>query len=1115
MSSFFFLCHVFGTLLSISTLLTNIEYSMGHPAPDCARFGGFELDLKSGELCSIGTADGNNNNKVLLREQSFRVLRMLIERGGKIVTRDEIKAKLWPNDTVVDFDHSINTTIKTLRRALGDSADNPQYIETLARRGYRLMVATELLESSEGVPRGDASRVETCPEPSGLDGKKVSHYRILEVIGGGGMGMVYKAEDLKLGRQVALKFLPKELASDSVALKRFEREAQTASALNHPNICTIYGIEEHEGEPFIAMELLEGDTLRNRLAASEPKTIPVLELLHIGMQIADGLQSAHDKNIIHRDIKPANLFLTKQGTVKILDFGLAKLAAIEESQEKSPREASPETGPSSREKNAARGDEIYTSLTRPGTTAGTAGYMSPEQVRKEKLDSRTDLFSFGMVLYEMAVGRRAFEGETVAGIHDAILNQTAAPAHDVNPAVPRDLDAVIAKALEKDRLRRYQSAAKMREDLARARKEPGRRRMRRWFAAATLFCIVAIGIWSYWNYRNRVTLSATDTIVLGDINNQTSDPAFDDALNTALRYGVEQTPYLDVLGIDKVFGTLALLKLPPTTKLTPEVARQVCLRTHSRFAITDSIADAGSRYRIEMQAIDCQSGAAVARVEEVANRNEVVHVLGLSAAELRRKLGEPAALLARFNKPLEEALSSSVEALQVGTLGYKRHLVGDIKGAIPYYQRALELDPNFAPTYGGLAAAYSRVDKRDLALSAYTKAYELRSRMTEPSRLETEYSYYTWVTGEREKALSVLTQSVQTFPRNVRARVNLASCLAFLGQPNKAADEAREAARLQPTAFTYAELTTHSIHAERLNEARAVLDEAAARKFDFFDLREDRIRLAFLRDDQRAMQEQWNKAMGRPDAYRLPLLRSEVEEYHGRFRRARELIQQASDMAPGTASERKYETSLWASEPRYALWEAESDSGRARQIAAAGLRTVRNRGEELYLALAFARAGNIEQARKMADGLDLDSPLDTLVQNYSLPTIRAAMKLNANDPAGAIAALQPSLKYELSFNLSFNGLYPAYIRGLAYLQLGQGRLAAAEFQKLVDHRGLVGTDVIGALAHLQIARAQKMMGDETSARKWYEDFLALWKDADPDIPILKQAKAEYAKLGKS
>jgi eukaryotic-like serine/threonine-protein kinase len=642
----------------------------------------------------------------------------------------------------------------------------------------------------------------------------------------------------------------------------------------------------------------------------------------------------------------------------------------------------------------------------------------------------------------------------------------------------------------------------------RVTKSPAPRlRLSKWFVAAALLSVIAAAFWLHWRYGRLVTLSATDTIVLADVKNETSDPVFDDALNTALRAGMGQTPYLNILGVDKVFGTLAQLNLPPNTKLTPEVARQACLRTNSKLVIASSIADAGNGFRIGLDAADCQSGRVVAGIrKEVADQNQVVHVLGLAAAQLRRKLGEPEASLARFNKPLEQALSSSVEALQVEALGNKRQWMGDFKGAIPYYQRALELDPNFARTYDSVAAAYRALGEDDLAIPAETKAYELRARMTEPSRLETEYFYYAWVTGEREKALSVLLQLGRIFPRNAKARVNLASCLAFLGQPDKAADEAREAARLQPTALTYSEWGLHLIHAERLNEAQAVLDEAAVRKFDSVGLRGHRFLLAFLRNDQRAMQEQWNQAKLRRDAYGSFMLRSYVEEYHGRFRRARELIQQASDMLPSDAAQFRYIT---------ALWEAESgDSARARQTAATALETVSNRDGRLFLALAFARAGNIEQAQKMADALNLDFALDTLVQNYSLPTIRAAMKSNANDPAGAIAALQPSLKYELSYNWSFNSLYPAYIRGLSYLQLGQGRLAAAEFQKLVDHRGLVGIDVIGVLAHLQMARAQKMMGDEDSAHKWYEDFLALWKDADPDIPIYQQAKAEYARLKK-
>src|ERR1700757_4374917 len=431
-------------------------------------FGAFELDLSTGELRSIEAPDPNN--KVILREQVFQILRMLLEREGKIVTREEIKSRLWANDTVVDFDHSINATIKTLRRALGDSADNPRYIETLARRGYRLLVATEWLESKPGSADDESACLPAQPEPGHLIGKKVSHYRVLDVIGGGGMGMVFKAEDLKLGRLVALKFLPDEFAGDAVALERFEREAQTASALNHPNICTIYEIEEHEGQPFIAMELLQGDTLRDRLSASKQKPLPLPELLAVSAQICDGLQAAHDKGIVHRDIKPANIFLCKSGTVKILDFGLAKLAGSDVVLERTEAASTTVSKTSSSE-------SLKNALTRTGTTAGTAGYMSPEQVRHEELDTRSDLFSFGVVLYEMACGQRAFTGHTLVDVHQAILHQPPAPARARNPVLPRRLDLVLAKAIEKDRNRRYQSATALKDDLARIAREtrPARR----------------------------------------------------------------------------------------------------------------------------------------------------------------------------------------------------------------------------------------------------------------------------------------------------------------------------------------------------------------------------------------------------------------------------------------------------------------------------------------------------------------------------------------------------------------------------------------------------------------------------------------------------------------
>jgi len=861
---------------------------MEHPAPSRARIGGFELDLKSGELCSIGTADGNNN-KVLLREQSFQVLRMLVERGGKIVTRDEIKARLWPNDTVVDFDHSINATIKTLRRALGDSADNPQYIETLARRGYRLMVATEWLESTAGVPRGDASSVETFGEPSGLLGKKVSHYRVLEVIGGGGMGIVYKAEDLKLGRKVALKFLPEELASDAVALKRFEREAQTASALNHPNICTIYEIEEHGGEPFIAMELLQGDNLRDRLSASKQKPLPLSELLEISAQICDGLQAAHDRGIIHRDIKPANIFLCKSGTVKILDFGLAKLAGSDVGPENA--EAASATVP----KNSST-ESLTKALTRTGTTAGTAGYMSPEQVRHEELDTRSDLFSFGLVVYEMACGQRAFTGETPADVHEAIQHQPPVPARARNPVLPRSLDLVLAKALEKERNRRYQSATALKDDLGRITREvhPARRRTRQALAAGALLAIGALSVWRYELYRHRITLTPNDTIVLADVDNRTNDPVFDDALNTGLRYEMEQTPYFNVLGLDKTYATTGQLKLPPTTKITPEVARQICRETNSKMVISDSIADAGNHYHLEMRALGCGSGATLAEEQgDINNRNEVVHGLGVTAVRLRSKLGEPSDSLARFNQPLEKALSASLEALQAATQGAKLYLAGDAEGALKLYQQAVELDPNLALMHGRMGAAYLFLGNTELSAASYTRAYQLRDRLTEKDRLNTEIAYYGRVTGDWEKEYSSVLRFLDLFPRDVLAHANLRAAFVYLGQPDRAADEAAETARLQPSSYYFGSAIQSIRFASRFNEAKAWLAKADALKLDNSLIRRERLIVAFATGDRDSVEKILKEE--ERGSYREAFLHehSLIEIQQGRFHSAERLRRQA------------------------------------------------------------------------------------------------------------------------------------------------------------------------------------------------------------------------------
>jgi eukaryotic-like serine/threonine-protein kinase len=1073
------------------------------------KLGSFELNLKSGEVRLLG--EDSYGRKVLLQGQPFRVLRILVECDGEIATREEIKQKLWPNDTIVDFDHSINVAIATLRRVFGDSAVECRYIQTIPRRGYRLMVPVEWVEPREDLVENEPGH--GLPEVgslwqspnTGAIGKKISHFRVLEVIGAGGMGVVCKAEDLKLGRLVALKFLPEELAGDPVFLRRFEREARTASSLSHPNICTIYEIAEHDGQPFIAMELLQGHNLRDHLSVHERNPPPLPELLGISIQICEGLQAAHDKGIIHRDIKPANIFLCESGTVKILDFGLAKLAGSEVSPEK------PEALSSSERANPSA-ESPKKMLTRTGGTAGTAGYMSPEQVRREELDTRSDLFSFGLVIYEMACGQRAFSGQTLSDVHEAILHQPLVPARARNPVLPLSFEVVLAKALEKDRDRRYQSASALRDDLKRITwgVPPARRWTWRAWAAAALLVGGALSIWRYQVYRHRITLGPTDTIVLADINNRTGDPVFDDALNTALRDGMVQTPYLNLLGLDKAYAAMGQLKLAPTARISPDIARRICSKTNSKMVISDSIADSGNRYHLEMRALDCESGTTLAEEQEdINNRNEVVHDLGEAAVRLRSKLGEPSNSLARFNQPLEQALSASLEALQAETQGATLAQAGDAEGALKLNQRAVELDPNFALAYWRMGAAYLFLGNTELSSASYKRAYELHDRLTEKDRTSNEIDYHAWVTGDWEKEYSSVLRFLAIFPRDVLAHANLRAAFVHLGQPGRAADEAAETARLHPSAYYFGSAIQSIRFASRFSEAKSWLAEADALKLDNSLIRREKLIVAFATGDQnnvtKILEEEERGTYRKDFLYEHSL----VEIQQGRFLSAKHLRLLASGPASQTA-----DAEWW----KVVSFLEDAEVGK-------GLLVQRYRGEvaasppdlnsKILLALALARSGRTAEAGKLADAISAERPEDTLVQHYFVPTIRAAMKLRQHDPATAIAMLRGTAAYDLAFTGSFNYVYPAYIRGLAYAELGEGRLAAAEFQKLIDNPGFSVRHVTGPLARLQLARAQKMMGDSTAARKSYEEFLRTWKNADPDIPVYKQAKAEYAELSSS
>jgi DNA-binding winged helix-turn-helix (wHTH) protein/Flp pilus assembly protein TadD len=771
------------------------------------RFGAFELDLSTGELRSTDPPDSDHpgldkaghGNKVLLREQVFQVLRMLVEREGKIVTREEIKSRLWSDNTVIDFDHSINSTIKVLRRTLGDSADNPRYIETLARRGYRLM--------------------------------------------------------------------------------------------------------------------------------------PVIEYL----------------------------------------------------------DPAPETAP----------------------------------------------------------------GEIVAEAH------------------------------------------------------PPRGHWRRVLAAGVLLAVGALSLWRYEVYRHRITLTPTDTIVLADLDNRTNDPVFDGALNAALRYGMAQTPYLNLLGLDKTSATMGQLKLPPTTKITPEIARQICSSTNSRMVIADSIADVGNQYHLEIRALDCGSGATLVKEgADISARNQVVHELGVAAIRLRRKLGEPAESLARFNQPLEKATSASLEALQTGAEGSKLFLAGNAEGALKLDQQAVELDPNFALMHERMGATYLFLGNTELSAASYTRAYQLRDRLTEKDRLNNEIDYYGRVTGDWEKEYSSVLHFLEIFPRDVLAHANLRAAFVYLGQPGRAADEAAETARLRPSPYYFGSAIQSIRFASRFSEAKSWLAEADALKLDNSLIRRERLIVAFATGDRDTVEKILKQE--EQGSYREDFLdeHSSIDIQQGHFHSAERRRMEAFGQTSKATNANSWMVLS-------ALEDAEVGKDvQARRYESKATGSPLDRNKKIVLALALARSGRTTEAGRLADQISLERPEDTLVQHYLIPTIRAAIKLQQHDPASAIDLLSGTAKYDLAFTGSFESVYPAYIRGLAYLGLGDGQSAAAQFQKLIDNPGFSVRHVIGPLARLQRGRAQKMMGDKASARKSYEEFLGLWKDADPDLPIYRQAKSEYAQLQK-
>ena len=950
------------------------------------------------------------------------------------------------------------------------------------------------------------------------------------------MGEVYLAEDTKLNRKVALKILPEELASKRHRMQRFVQEAKAASALNHPNIITIYEIDETDSRHFMALEFIDGQTLRNRMRYSEMKIDQVLD---VAIQTARALSAAHEAGIVHRDIKPENIMIRRDGIVKVLDFGLAKLT-----------EATPTSEVDTEALTSA-------ALTEPGQIIGTTTYMSPEQARGREVDSRTDIFSLGILIFEMVAQCLPFEGSNKTEILASILSDKATPPlARYSREAPNELERIVQKALAKERDQRYQSAKDLLIDLRQLRKRleveaelerttadrsivpsevvthaphtaqassapqtrptssaeyivdqvKSHKRGALITLGIILVAVLAVGSFLYFKSTRASTLTEKDTIVLADFENTTGDAVFDGTIKQGLAVQLEQSPFLNIFSDQRIREALRFMNRSADERVTKEIAREICQRQGLKAFLTGSISNLGSHYVIALEAVNAQTGDTIAREQvEADTKEQVLSALGSAATKMREKLGESLSSVQKYDVPIHQATTSSLEALKAFSVGFEYQLKGKYLEAVPFFKRATETDPNFARAYAAMSSMYYNTRQYDLAAEAARKAYALRDRVGEYERLYITQIYYDNATGELDKYIDNLELWKRTYPRDSAPHNNLAVKYNELGQFDKAVEEAREAIRLNPnSASGHSLLASSFVGLNKFDEAKQIIRQALSQKLENLRMHQNLYRIAVAQGDAGGVKNEIDWATGRPEQYAAQSWQGESAAFFGQLQKAKEFSSTSVEMAERRDLKEVAAQLASGAAAREAQFR---DCGRVKEQTTKALQLSHDRITLSLSAQALAICGDLGQTQTLVDELARRFPTDSLINQVRIPLIQAHVEMQRGNPSQAIQVLEKTRLYGRSI------LFPiAYVRGQAYLSEKNGPQAATQFQEILDNRGWSAISYFYPLAYVGLARAAVLQGDTAKARKAYEEFFTLWKDADPDLLILIEAKKEYEKL---